>query len=301
MKQTFRKEYIILTILVILGVAFYWSQTKPETKPEVININNIATTTTDILSYEIDFVQSFVDESHINKTNKIFLRNNNSVVFATEVDQDFGGFYVDKVGDWLDNANEIKMKAVKDITGNGIPELILSGYSGESHCCSHNYIIELSDPISILLDIDTGDYGIEFKDLNNDKIMEIETYDSVFSYWNTSFGASPAPYVVMSLQNDKYKADPKLMRKSPPTDTDIKKMADAVTSWSASAGPEVAWKYVIDLIYSGNINSARKYVDLAWHNSDYGDFKTKDNFWNELKMQIAKSVYYKDLSGYFGI
>ena len=58
---------------------------------------------------------------------------------------------------------------------------------------------------------------------------------------------------------------------------------------------------IVDLIYSGNIESARKYVDLAWRDDKSGDFKTKDIFWEELSSQIKESPYYNDLEDFFGL
>jgi len=262
----------------------------------------VAISTTDVHGYTIEFTHSFIeDEPDVSYGSKIRILKDGKFVFEAEEMQDFGGFYSYEVGDWLRNADELKKRAVKDVTGDGILELFIEGYSGGSHCCFQNYVIQLSNPIAILLDLDTGDYGINFKDLNNDGVMEIETNEDVFAYWHTSFSASPMPPVVLSLRNGKYKADPTLMLKQPPTDTEIIKMASTIESWSGSAGPEVAWKYAIDLIYSGNIKSARKYVDLAWRENDNKEFGTKDNFWKELEEQTQTSPYYADLSAFLGI
>ena len=308
------KKFVLIVLVTTLsmgGLVFYAlyidyfsnQDVRTDLVPEEwITTLNVATTTTDIRDYTIEFISTFGEKglSPMKSFSKVLILKNNRIVFEAQKEQDFGGFYDDGVGDWIKNADDLKRKAVKDVTGDGTPELILIGYSGGSHCCFHNYVIELSDPLSILLDLDTGDYGIQFVDLNHDGIMEIETYDSVFSYWNTSFGASPMPSVVLNLQRGKYKADPALMRKPPPTEAVVRKMANAVESWSGSQGPEVAWKYAIDLIYSGNITSARTYVNLSWRNNG-SVFKSKDDFWDELKGQIQKSPYYSDLSGHFGL
>ncbi len=93
------------------------------------------------------------------------------------------------------------------------------------------------------------------------------------------------------------------MRKPAPSFSEIKKIADNVKSWSSvpEAQTNVPWKYAIKLIYEGNINSARKYIDLAWRADATRTFKTKKIFWKDLKIQIKKSPYYNDLSSYFGL
>lgn len=257
-------------------------------------------TSTEVNGYEINFIRKKYENSMIDVSSEISITKNRTQVWKKVVDQDFSGFVVNGVGDWIKSADDLKAKAIKDINDDGVPELFVAGYSGGAHCCNHNYIIKLSDPISVLFDLDTGDNGIEFKDLNNDGVMEIITHEDAFAYWNTSFAASPMPEVILSLKNEKYKADPKYMRKPAPTDNEIKKNAISVESWSGAQGPEVAWKCALDLIYSGNIASAKKYVDLAWKDKN-SSFKSKDDFWRQLSEQIKISPYYSELSTYFGL
>ncbi len=303
---------IIYTAIVALWIFdlghFHIFQNKTEIKDNTASLaapsiaETIATSTVDIRGYTIELSRSFNwDKPDIGWSMVRILNKSGQALFTTEKTHDFGGFYTNEVDDWIQSANDIKSKAIKDITGDGIPDLILEAYSGGAHCCSHNYIIELSNPISILLDLDTGDNGIEFKDLNHDGMMEIVTYEDTFSYWNTDFADSPMPLVILSLQHGEYKADPVFMRKPAPTDAEIRKMADTITSWNSAVDYNMPWKYALDLIYSGNLKSARKYVDFAWRADNSGDFKTKDDFWAELKNQIQQSMYYSDLSTYFGL
>jgi len=318
MKKYIKYLYIIIPVIILIAGSFYLSNNKTEknipvedgagnvVETDTVQTKEVTTvTSTEVNGYKIEFSSDGI--SMEGSSNVVVLKDNQKMFEAT--DAVFSGFYVGEVGDWIENAGDLKEKAIKDITGNGIPELFLDGYSGGAHCCTHNYIIELSNPISILFDLDTGDSGIEFKDLNNDGIMELVTREDVFAYWHTSFVGSPMPRVVLSLQNGKYKADPKYMRKPALTDAEVKKMADDLESWADKDGiyPEVAWRiYAIDLIYSGNIASARKYVDLVWHYNDDGTleeyaFKTKEDFWKELDEQIKTSPYYNDLVSFLNL
>ncbi|MCX6715673.1 MAG: VCBS repeat-containing protein [Candidatus Taylorbacteria bacterium] len=301
-----KKRYKILLscvfLLILTGILFLFFRntiSQDKVTVPVSEKTTIATTTSVMNGYTIEFVRSsYLIDSTANWSKILILKNDN-IVFQDDRAEEFSGFYSKGVGDWITDVGELKSKALKDITGDGKPELVFTSYSGGSHCCSHNYIIGLTDPIHFYLNLDTGDSGIVFKDLNHDGKMEIETYEDIFAYWHTSFGASPMPRVVLSLQDDVYKPDTKLIRESAPPDAEIRAKAAEVTSWSGAAGPDVSWKYAIDLIYSGNIISARKYVDLAWREN--GEFKTKEEFWQELTDQIHKSPYYSDLHSYFGI
>ncbi len=288
---------IIVTLaclLAILGVGYIYLRDK--------NKNESVMTTTEIQGYEIRFEKGFLPKRPDTMIwSRVSILQDGAMVFNTEELDLFSGFYIDEPGDWIKNADDLVNGAIKDINGNGIPELILLGHSGGAGCCHDNYVIEFSSPISILMDLHTGNESINFKDLNNDGVFEIETNEDVFNYWNASHLASPSPRVVLSLQNGEYRADPSFMRQPAPADLEIRGIANAVKSWSGSAGPEVAWKYALDLIYSGNTASAKKYVDLAWRENDPGDFGTKENFWRELINQIHTSPYYIDLVAFFEI
>jgi len=135
-------------------------------------------------------------------------------------------------------------------------------------------------------------------------LLRKETYIGT-AYWNVSYVGSPMPSVILSLKDGKYRADPFFMKEPKPTDAEIQKFANEVISWSGDGSngypPVVAWKYALNLIYSGNIDSAKKYVDLAWKNNSPGEFKTKEGFWNELNEQIGESLYYTDLEDYFNL
>lgn len=291
----------MLTILIVFGVGYGYLRSKDVDK----NIVETMTATSSIMArgYTIEYAREFPKGEPEETTfwSKISILKDGQTLFSTEETELFSGFYVSEIADWIKDADDLRNRAMADITENGIPEIILQGYSGGSHCCHRIHIIELDEPLKFLLDLKSNDFGITFEDINKDGLMEIKTYESIFSYWNTSFAASPMPPVVLGFQDGKYKADAMLMRRPAPKDLELQRMAKAVENWSGSAGPEVAWKYAIDLIYSGNIASAKKYVDLAWRENEPGDFGTKDNFWRQLKEQIHQSPYYSDLSSYFGL
>jgi len=318
MKKYIKYLYIIIPVIILIAGSFYFFSNKTEknilvnggaestVKTDTAQTKEIAiVTSTEVNGYKIEFSSKDIS---MEGSSKVVVSKDNQKVFEA-TDAVFSGFYAGEVGDWIENAGDLKEKSIKDITGNGIPELFLDGYSGGAHCCTHNYIIELSNPISILFDMDTGDSGIEFKDLNNDGVMELVTREDVFAYWHSSFVGSPMPEVVLSLQNGKYKADPKYMHKPALTDAEVKKMADDLESWADKDGiyPAIAWRmYAIDLVYSGNIASARKYVDLVWRYNDDAKFendkfKTKEDFWKELDKQIKTSPYYKDLDSFLNL
>lgn len=222
---------------------------------------------------------------------EIQILKDGTLLFKDKTEGLFAEFRAGGTGAFILNAGDLVEGGVINVNNNKSPDLVLVNYSGGMHCCFRNYVLELGPTLSTLLDLETGDFPIEFKDLNGDGVMEIETRDSVWGYWNTSFGASPAPRVALSLQRGKYEIDMALMYRPAPSEAELEEVASRITSWSGSHGPEVAWKYVVELVYSGNRAAAQKYVDFAWREDAPGDFGTKEDFWKEFETQIQKSNF----------
>jgi hypothetical protein len=262
-----------------------------------------ATSTTDVRGYTIEFSRHFAeDEPAISYWSKVRILKDGQVLFNTEAAQDFIGPNTNGIGYWIRSADDLVKADIKDITGDGIPELVLDGYSGGAHCCSRNYIIELSNPLSVLLDLDTGDNGITFIDNDAGGPMSFKTQDSYFGYWLTSYSCSPQPTIIYKLDevSHKYVIDPDSMRKQAPSNDVIKEQANGWRSsdWTEDgSGREIGnlcvtpWTYALDLIYSGNAKSARDYIDLAWKPNS--QFKSEDDFLNLFASQIRSSQFYK--------
>jgi hypothetical protein len=185
-----------------------------------------------------------------------------------------------------------------DVDGDGIQELVFAGYSGGAHCCNTNYVIKLSDHVSVMLELNTQSSSVKLVDLNRDGVFEAETLDYVFHYWNTGFSGSPSPRIVLSIQSGTYNPNIGFMIRPAPSDKVIRDTAATIKGWNSAFTP-VAWKYVADLVYSGNLASAQKYVDLAWREGDDSldgnPFGSKDRFWSEFFSQLEKSHYYPHL------
>ena len=261
-------------------------------------------TSINISGHEVIFINSSKKdgEETLPWGSKIVFIKNDVRLFTAESGTYFSGIFIhgdcpEDPGWFIENAETLKRCAVQDVNNNGIPDIAFTLYTGGVHCCSENYVFELGELLTPLLALNTWDARIEFVDLNKDKTFEIETFDATFAYWNSSFTGSPAPRVVLSLQNGTYKADPKFMQKAPPTKAELK---SAVANIEASEyGLPLMWEYLLDLIYSGNETSAKEYVDLAWER-DLGhskeSFTSKENFWVQFKKQLQESQFYEDLS-----
>ena len=295
-----KKTLVIVIILAITGIWIYFNEDTSSNNHELFKLADYPTEingyTVGLETFGIKGLNDPIDWFCL-----IYISKDGKRIFESETGMRIFGYGVDE---YIENADDIKTDLLKDYDKDGVPEIAFSTFSGGAHCCSNQYVIELSNPISIMLDLSTESTGVSFIDLNKDGIMEISTADGVFDYWHSGYSTSHRPKVILSLQDGKYKPDPKYMISPAPTDNELMvKVQEFKDSEKIFGGDSSGtWNYVLDLIYSGNIKSAQKYVDLVWDiNGKSGDFKTKENFWKELDDEIRSSSYYDDLSNFLNL
>ncbi len=164
-----------------------------------------------------------------------------------------------------------EIKVGTDITGNGIPNLIVSAWSGGAHCCFSFIVLELGKTFKIASRIDAGDSGLaHFEDINHDGKYVFISNDWIFAYWRTSFASSPAPRVILRPKRYgngdlRYELALDLMRK-PATDEQFKSAVEDVRAddeWSSGVPPQL-WKEMLNFIYTGNPNLAWRLLDQSW-------------------------------------
>jgi hypothetical protein len=188
----------------------------------------------------------------------------------------------------------------KDITGDGIPELIIGVWSGGAHCCFSVIIFSLGEELKKIAEIEGGDSSLEFKDFEGDGIYEIVGRDWTFAYWETSFSNSPAPQIVLRYLHGKYVLATDLMKKNPPGKKEIEAKIEEINhaftksaAFDDEAPPEL-WQYMLDLIYSGNGKIALTFFDKAWPAQREG----KEVFLAAFKAQLAKSSYWPEIKSF---
>ena len=193
----------------------------------------------------------------------------------------------------------------RDITGDGVPDLILLDYTGGAHCCHQYSILSLGKTFKKIADIDGKDSQVLFKDINGDGVFELALADATFAYWNTAFSESPLPKVVLQFQDGKYALARGLMSAPPPLPAMLAARLKAVRSEMRPSADNPAaltiapalWNFMLDLIYSGNGDLAWKVFDQAWPDGaqgwcpDSGEI-TKEEFLSNFRKQLAESPYW---------
>ena len=118
-----------------------------------------------------------------------------------------------------------------------------------------------------------------------------------FAYWNVACCFSHSPTIILRYQNGRYLPDLEKMKKPAPSKLELAGMAKGFQAkfvgvqkllpedkWSA---PYEMWQKMLDLIYSGNMDSAWKLCDLSWPAKHPG----KATFLKEFKRQLMTSPF----------
>jgi hypothetical protein len=188
----------------------------------------------------------------------------------------------------------------KDITGDGLPDLVIEVYSGGAHCCFEYLILSLGEEVKKLDRISGGNSSFEFKDLNGDGIYEAIGNDDTFAYWETSYVESPMPGVILKFDGKKYVVSD-LMRRPAPSDEQLVAKLEEVSRDQGESRwgiPPSAWGYMLELIYGGNGDLAWKFCDMIWAKRGKGN---REDFLSEFRKQLAESPYWdgiKSLNGW---
>jgi len=162
--------------------------------------------------------------------------------------------------------------AVRDLTGDGVPELIVGTYSGGAHCCTGVLVVSLGETPARLGQIDASDSEIAVDDTDAGPVFRL--LDMTFAYWNTSFAGSPAPEVLLAWDAEAEAFAPAvdLMRQPPLPAADLAALVAEVradTDWRTRRfPPPTYWGTLLDLLYAGRSAQAERFATDAWGLSD---------------------------------
>ena len=91
-----------------------------------------------------------------------------------------------------------------DINGDGLPDLVVSAWSGGEHCCYSSGVYSVGEDVKPVLALTTGNCGPgEFEDLDGNGTREFVTCDDRFASMYCAFAESPLPRVVYSYDSSR--------------------------------------------------------------------------------------------------
>jgi hypothetical protein len=190
----------------------------------------------------------------------------------------------------------------KDLTGNGVPNLVIRQWKGSAHGDSEYLVLEINDSVITETDIVDDLLDVKFQDLNNDGITEIAGLDKAYSYFlGDSFAASPCPLVVLSFDKiqAKFVPDKKLMSKRPWSQSQLDKLGLQYKndpSWSEETRPpSEIFDTMLKLIYSGNEQQAWELFDASWPDAAK---IPKEQYRRSIEVHSRKSLFYPVIAGW---
>lgn len=205
-----------------------------------------------------------------------------------------------------DNPDERFLAPGHDLTGDGRPDLVVTGYSPGASCCLTFYTFELEPKFRALGKIQLRNDDPQtphFVRLGKDG-AQIVLHDWTFGGWHTDFADSPAPLVILEYRDGGWRIAPDLMRQPAPSAAQIESSAnntrvDAMAAnyndpfriWPDAKIPSELWAHMLNLIYTGHPNLAWRFADLAWPARIHGE----DRFLAEFRAQLAHSPYWTEI------
>ncbi len=89
---------------------------------------------------------------------------------------------------------------IRDLDGDGEPEVLFDIYTGGAHCCSYTWIYRFTGSTYVGVAATWGDTGYTLTDLNGDGVPELRSYDDRFAYEFTDFADSAFPPAIFSYK-----------------------------------------------------------------------------------------------------
>lgn len=191
--------------------------------------------------------------------------------------------------------DSVKVPVGTDLTGEGLPELLVSEWSGGAHCCYTFHLFRLGDSFARIQSLPLFDADeSSFVKRKGVKGLVLNTADySAFAYFPDGFAGSPAGRVLLSFQHGRYHLAQDLMQANAPK---VGETAHCAALFKKSrewrdGQPLGMWYYATDLIYTGHAAEAWTFLDAAWGGSE----EDKKKYLGEYRERLKKSVYYPEL------
>ena len=186
-----------------------------------------------------------------------------------------------------------KFSTGADVSGDGVSDLIVTGWNGGMHCCFTTWILSMGDTFQVLAAIDGRHSEAIFRQMDSDPELEVEVVDWAFEYWPVSFVNSPSVKVALDWSANRLAPSTALTAALQPAITDLEAAARKLRShkgWHAeNEHPyEAVFSRALELHYSGRPDLAASFVESAWG----GTRARMTQAMTEFRELLDKSAYY---------
>lgn len=313
--QKFIKGALVALVSIILIIAFMATCGKKKLKPAEVQSAAATTAEPTGVTKTVDVAIQVKTAKPVGKATTVVKKPAstgpvNVKDYEFKISQDKNTFEVIKKGEVIMSKEagdqesfavgiEGKEKALPkigmDLTGDSKPDMVLKTRSEKDSCSNIYSLFSIGDDMQLLAEIRGLQDGIEFKDLDSDKIPELLGRDCTFLDWWASLGTPPAPKIVLSyIEGTGYIVASDLMRKDPPEDTVMQEYADGCKGKPISK----VWSYMLDLIYTGSGDTAWKFYDMVEFDSEAqatneeGNKADKQEYLEAFKEHLSTSPYW---------
>jgi hypothetical protein len=180
-----------------------------------------------------------------------------------------------------------------DITGDGVPELIIADLRGMNHTLLDRYIFELWPRFRRIDAPSTRDAdSLDLTDIDGDGVPELVTMQNPLHDWAACGADTPYDSVVMRYAGDGFVPDPQMMRQPPWVDEVIVQRARAIRAdpdWARGQlhGPAKLWQQMLTLCLEGNSSQAWRLLELAWP----GDAESQHAYRRAFEADLSRDAF----------
>jgi hypothetical protein len=205
---------------------------------------------------------------------------------------------------WIGDAFNPAYRGVgagRDVSGDGVPDVVVTGWSGGAHCCFTTWVYSVGPDLKLLAEIEAGHSEPRFLNADEDSALEVQVVDWTFAYFPGSFGGSPAPKVILDWRGDSLVVSPSLTAQPRPAREELLDRARAVREsprWQEPAQYPYSdiFPPAVDLMYAGHEDLGWLYLRESWGASEEERLRLEQ----VLRELLDSSMYYRELAAAYG-
>jgi len=212
---------------------------------------------------------------------------------------------------YLSTADRYSVIAYRERDWGEGPDLLIDAQNAANGQGARLHAFVLA-PYFSLQTIGLGDTYAGSDESGETAALRVQFSDYAFMGWNAPYHLSPVPTLHLGWTGTRYEVEPDSLGRYARDPGLIERWTDdaraALVKWRNAGGvytaidartpgdtpenpPSVVWRYALELVYSGDAESAKKLFDAAWDDAIPG----KREFWRDFLTQLRNGQAWRDL------